>query len=107
MKTKQQIKEKATAKFLINALTTILVSYSLLLKGVKMLREKKEEPQDTALAILKEIEPRFYISVAGLLMLKAFGKEHTEIRDAADKCVVDMVKAQLKIEEGISGESSI
>jgi len=100
MKIPQQTKGKASIKFLANALTTILVSYSLLLKGIRMWQEMKARDisDDPVLAALRTIEPDFYISSAGLLMYTTFGKEGTEIRDIADKCVVDMVRAQLKMD---------
>jgi len=98
MKTRRQIKGKTSIKFLANALTAILVSYSLLLKGIKMWQEMKAQdiPKDPVLACLRAIEPDFYISSAGLLMRVTFGKEGTGARDIADRCVADMVRAQLK-----------
>lgn len=95
METKKQKTLTRSVKSLVNALTTILVSYSLLLKGIRLLKQERLNTGDIVMDTLKDIEPHFYISSAGLLMMHTFGKEGTEIRDAADKCVIDMVKAEL------------
>lgn len=86
--------EKATIKTAIQALANLLIIRYLILQAVKAYRDLPNKLKDAepGCAILMELEPQYYLSVAGILMTALFGKPGTKIGDLAYSVLEDWVK---------------
>ena len=86
--------EKATIKAACQALANLLIIRYLILQAIKSYKElpAKLKGAEPGCAIIMELEPQYYLSVAGLLMTASFGKPGTKIGDLAYSVLKDWVK---------------
>lgn len=90
--------ERKTVKALVQALANLLIIRYLIVEAIRLYKDlpnKLKSSDDVGYDLALQLEPQYYLGIAGLLMTATFGKEG-KVAELAFEALKDMVREDIE-----------